>query len=79
MGEVRGFLSRAEHMLAIAEGALADVALPDDTPGLRRFIRREPLGVVLVIAPWKCVRSRVTVAGCAADIRSPTAIRTSRR
>jgi acyl-CoA reductase-like NAD-dependent aldehyde dehydrogenase len=26
-----------------------------DRPGFRRFIKRTPLGVVLVIAPWKWV------------------------
>jgi acyl-CoA reductase-like NAD-dependent aldehyde dehydrogenase len=40
-------------MLSIAESSLADVGLQDtDKPGFRRFIRRTPLGVVLVIAPW---------------------------
>ena len=43
-------------MLSIAEKALADVTLEDtDKPGFRRFIKRTPLGVVLVIAPWKYV------------------------
>ena len=50
-GEVRGFEERARHMLAIAEEALADV-VPEPKPGFRRFVRREPLGVVLVLAPW---------------------------
>ena len=55
-GEVRGTLERAEYMLNIAEKALADVTLEDtDKPGFRRFIKRTPLGVVLVIAPWKYV------------------------
>ncbi|CCL98460.1 uncharacterized protein FIBRA_00458 [Fibroporia radiculosa] len=53
VGEVRGLLERAEYMLSIAESALADVALTDtDKPGFRRFIKRAPLGVILVIAPW---------------------------
>jgi len=47
----RGFVERAEHMIAIAGDALADDVLPAEG-GLRRFIRREPLGVVLVLAPW---------------------------
>ncbi|KAH7103370.1 succinate semialdehyde dehydrogenase [Auriculariales sp. MPI-PUGE-AT-0066] len=52
-GEVRGMISRAEFMLDIATAALAEVELKEtDKPGFRRFIRREPLGVVLVIAPW---------------------------
>ncbi|TFY71445.1 hypothetical protein EVG20_g1555 [Dentipellis fragilis] len=52
-GEIRGFLDRARYMLSIAEASLADVSLQDtDKPGFRRFIRRTPQGVVLVIAPW---------------------------
>ncbi|KAF8840435.1 succinate semialdehyde dehydrogenase [Paxillus ammoniavirescens] len=52
-GEIRGFLSRAEYMLSIAESSLSDVSLKDtDAPGFRRYIKREPLGVVFVIAPW---------------------------
>jgi acyl-CoA reductase-like NAD-dependent aldehyde dehydrogenase len=50
-GEVRGFEERARHMLAIADEALADV-VPTRKPGFRRFVRRDPLGVVLVLAPW---------------------------
>jgi len=49
--EVRGFEERARHMIAIAEEALAPVDC-GPKPGFHRFIRREPLGVVLVIAPW---------------------------
>ena len=53
-GEVRGFLDRADYMLSIAESALSDVSLADtDKPGFKRYIKRVPLGVVLVIAPWK--------------------------
>jgi len=47
----RGFAERATYMIGIATGALADVVL-DPKAGFRRFIRREPLGVVLVLAPW---------------------------
>jgi acyl-CoA reductase-like NAD-dependent aldehyde dehydrogenase len=50
-GELRSFAERVEHMAAIAEDALAPV-VPEAKPGFRRHIRREPLGVVLVIAPW---------------------------
>ena len=40
-------------MLSIAEDSLKDVTLEEtDKPGFKRFIRRAPLGVVLVIAPW---------------------------
>lgn len=50
-GEVRGFEERARFMIGIAEDALADIT-PDKKPGLTRYIRREPLGVVFVVAPW---------------------------
>jgi acyl-CoA reductase-like NAD-dependent aldehyde dehydrogenase len=47
----RGFQERARYMCAIASSALADLET-SATPGFRRFIRHEPLGVVLVLAPW---------------------------
>src|SRR5262245_19303496 len=47
----RGFQERALYMCAIAEEALADLRA-EKKDGFERFIRREPLGVVLVIAPW---------------------------
>jgi acyl-CoA reductase-like NAD-dependent aldehyde dehydrogenase len=47
----RGFDERASYMIGIAEAALADIGL-EPKQGFRRFIRREPLGVVLVLAPW---------------------------
>jgi len=50
-GEVEGFEERARHMIAIAEGALAPVE-PAPRKGFERRILREPLGVVLTIAPW---------------------------
>ena len=59
-GEVRGFLDRANYMLDIASKSLGDVTLDDtDKPGVRRFIKRVPLGVILVIAPWKSVPSSI--------------------
>jgi acyl-CoA reductase-like NAD-dependent aldehyde dehydrogenase len=50
-GELRGFEERARHMIAIAADALAPVD-PGPKTGFRRWIAREPLGVVMVIAPW---------------------------
>jgi acyl-CoA reductase-like NAD-dependent aldehyde dehydrogenase len=50
-GEVRGLVERATFMTDIAPQALADVDVGDKA-GFTRFIRREPLGVVLVLAPW---------------------------
>jgi len=49
--EVRGTLERARHMIAIAPQALADLdAGPREN--FRRFVRREPLGVVFTVAAW---------------------------
>lgn len=50
-GELRGFEERARYMIGIAGDALADLDV-GEKPGFRRWIRREPLGTVLVIAPW---------------------------
>jgi len=50
-GEVRGLSERATYMTDIAPQALADIDV-GPKPGFTRFIRREPLGVVLVLAPW---------------------------
>src|SRR5262245_57544651 len=47
----RGFAERATHMASIAPACLADLDA-GPTTGFRRFIRREPVGVVLVLAPW---------------------------
>ena len=48
-GEVGGFEERARHMIAIAPEALADV-VPQAKSGFNRFIRRQALGVVAIIA-----------------------------
>ncbi len=50
-GEVRGFEERARYMLGIAPSALAPI-VPEDKAGFRRQIKRVPLGVVVVVAPW---------------------------
>ncbi|MED5337388.1 MAG: aldehyde dehydrogenase family protein [Pseudomonadota bacterium] len=49
--ELAGFEERARHMIAIAEEALAPVT-PAPVDGFRRYVTREPLGLVLVVAPW---------------------------
>jgi acyl-CoA reductase-like NAD-dependent aldehyde dehydrogenase len=49
--EIRGFEERARYMLGIAAEALAPLD-PGAKPGFRRSIRRVPLGVVAVVAPW---------------------------
>lgn len=49
--EVRGTLERARYMTGIAAAALADVDAGPKS-GFRRFVRREPLGVVFTVAAW---------------------------
>jgi len=50
--ELGGFEERVRFMAAHAEEFLAPLPAPDATPGFSRYIRREPVGVVLTIAPW---------------------------
>lgn len=50
-GEFGGFNERAAYMAGIAEQALAPIEI-EDSGAFKRYIAREPLGVVLVIAPW---------------------------
>ena len=49
--EVRGTLERARYMTGAAAAALADLEA-GPKPAFRRFIRREPLGVVFTVAAW---------------------------
>ncbi len=49
--EVHGFEERARYMIAVAERSLTDIQI-EPKAGFNRFIRREALGVVLVLAPW---------------------------
>ncbi|MDX9972909.1 MAG: aldehyde dehydrogenase family protein [FCB group bacterium] len=49
--EVGGLIDRSNHMISIAEEALADEWLPEKE-GFQRYIRHEPLGVVFDIAAW---------------------------
>jgi acyl-CoA reductase-like NAD-dependent aldehyde dehydrogenase len=50
-GEFRGFNERTQYMCDIAEEALKPMVVENSATSLRQ-ITREPLGVVLVIAPW---------------------------
>ncbi len=50
-GEKGGVEERTRAAVAMAEEALAPY-YPPEKPGFRRYIAREPLGLVLVIAPW---------------------------
>jgi acyl-CoA reductase-like NAD-dependent aldehyde dehydrogenase len=47
----RGFQERALYLCGIAEEALSDIRVPGKD-NFERFIRREPHGAVLVLAPW---------------------------
>jgi len=63
-GELNLFEERAHHLISIAESALADV-LPTQVSGVQRLMRREPHGVVFIIAPWNfplltCVNTLIT-------------------
>lgn len=50
-GEKGGVEERTRYMVELAEKALAPY-VPEERAGFRRYIEREPLGVVLTIAPW---------------------------
>ena len=50
-GEKGGAEERTRAMVALAEEALQPY-YPPEKPGFRRYIAREPLGIVMVIAPW---------------------------
>jgi len=50
-GEVRGFEERARYMLNAAPQALAAIQ-PGEKAGFERQIKRVPLGVIVVVAPW---------------------------
>lgn len=49
--EVNSFAERSRYMISVANEALASVQV-SEKPGFIRYISREPVGVVLVIAPW---------------------------
>jgi acyl-CoA reductase-like NAD-dependent aldehyde dehydrogenase len=49
--EVAGTLERARYMIGIAPAGLCDIGVGAKA-GFERFIRREPLGVVLTVAAW---------------------------
>ncbi len=50
-GELGGFEERARYMIEIAPEVLGDID-PGPKEGFQRFIHREPLGLVFVLAPW---------------------------
>lgn len=46
-----GLQERAKYMIEIAEEKLSDIPAPEKE-NFKRYIKREPLGTVLVLAPW---------------------------
>ena len=50
-GEVKTCIERAKFMIAAAEQGLAPLD-PGPKEGFKRYVKRVPLGVVFVIAPW---------------------------
>jgi acyl-CoA reductase-like NAD-dependent aldehyde dehydrogenase len=50
-GEFGGFEQRATYMAEIAKDALAPIKV-ENSDAFNRYIKREPHGVVLVVAPW---------------------------
>lgn len=50
-GEKGGVEERTRYMVALAERALAPY-VPEDRPGFRRYLKKVPLGIVFVVAPW---------------------------
>jgi len=50
-GERKGVEERSRYMIDLAESALAPTEKPGKE-GFKRWIAREPLGTVMVIAPW---------------------------
>ncbi|MDC1510017.1 aldehyde dehydrogenase family protein [Oceanospirillaceae bacterium] len=50
-GEIDSFSERSKYMILAADEALEPVQIREKD-GFTRYINREPIGVVLVIAPW---------------------------
>ena len=48
---LRGAQERARYMMGIAGDNLGDIAVPQ-VDRFTKFIRREPVGTVLIVAPW---------------------------
>lgn len=51
-GEISTAALRASHLLKFADEALSPISVDQDTPKFKKFLTREPHGVVLIIFPW---------------------------
>ena len=51
LNELKGFKERADYMLSVAEKKLSTINLPRKD-GFKNYIKRIPLGVSFVVAPW---------------------------
>lgn len=50
-GEVNSFIDRSKYMISVADECLATITTAEKD-GFDRFIKKTPVGVVAVIAPW---------------------------
>ena len=51
-GEFGGVKERTTYMVEIAEQALKPMMASNPKDGFRRYVKKDPLGVVMVVAPW---------------------------
>lgn len=54
--EIDTFVQRGLYLSSIASGVLTPVEISEHdanaVPGVRKYIKKEPLGIVLVLAAW---------------------------
>lgn len=64
-GEIGGFNERATWLLENAEKCLSDTNVDAGRPtGLKRIIRRQALGVTLLVGAWNVSTSPTTPSVC---------------
>ena len=51
LNELKGFKERADYMFSVAEKKLSTINLPRKD-GFKNYIKRIPLGVSFIVAPW---------------------------
>ncbi|KAI9007042.1 aldehyde dehydrogenase [Phycomyces nitens] len=50
-GEIKGIRERSGYMCSVAEESLKDEVVEDE-PNVKRYIKKEPLGPIFIIASW---------------------------